>query len=84
MKEAFRRANVATARYRIATTLEDAIESVSYTHLDVYKRQALTDGPACFRQDFSCLAVLRIPLGFLSLSYTGLAPSAVDLSISFY
>ena len=26
MKEAFRRANVATARYRIATTLEDAIE----------------------------------------------------------
>ena len=44
---------------------------------------ALADGPACFRQDSSCLAVLRIPLGFTRISVTGLAPSSVTLSIVF-
>ena len=29
-----------------------------------------------FRQDFSCLAVLRIPLGFARISVTGLSPSS--------
>ena len=43
----------------------------------------MTDGPACFRQDFSCLAVLRIPLDFTTISVTGLAPSPVSLSMLF-
>ena len=45
---------------------------------------ALADGPACFRQDSSCLAVLRIPLGFNQISNTGLAPSSAGLSIPFF
>ena len=45
---------------------------------------ALADGPACFRQDSSCLAVLRIPLGFNWISNTGLAPSSAGLSIPFF
>ena len=44
---------------------------------------ALADGPACFRQDSSCLAVLRIPLGFTRISVTGLSPSSAGLSIPF-
>ena len=44
---------------------------------------ALADGPACFRQDSSCLAVLRILLGFTRISLTGLAPSSATLPIVF-
>ena len=36
---------------------------------------ALRDGPRRFRQDFSCPALLRIPLGFMMDSCTGLSPS---------
>ena len=45
---------------------------------------ALPDGPGCFRQDFSCLAVLRILLGHIRISCTGLAPSSVGLSMPFH
>ena len=44
----------------------------------------MTDGPACFRLDFSCLAVLRIPLRFTRISCTGLAPSSAGLSMPFH
>ena len=41
---------------------------------------ALADGPACFRQDFSCLAVLRVLLASASrISPTGLSPSSAVL-----
>ena len=42
---------------------------------------ALADGPACFRQDFPCLAVLRIPLDLIQTSPTGLSPSPVRIPI---
>ena len=35
----------------------------------------MPDGPGCFPQGSSCPAVLRIPLGALGLSPTGLSPS---------
>ena len=38
---------------------------------------ALRDGPRCFRQGSTCLAVLRIPRGVLIISITGLSPSLV-------
>ncbi len=41
---------------------------------------ALADGPAKFRQGFTCPALLRIPLSLSSLTYTGLSPSLVNLS----
>ncbi len=44
---------------------------------------ALPDGPGGFRQGFTCLAVLRIPLELIEISTTGLAPSLADLSMSF-
>ena len=44
---------------------------------------AFPDGPGCFRQGSTCLAVLRIPLELLEISSTGFAPSSTDLSISF-
>ncbi len=44
---------------------------------------ALPDGPGCFRQDSSCPALLRIPIGFRSISRTGLSPSAAALSNAF-
>ena len=40
---------------------------------------ALRDGPRCFRQDFSCPAVLRIPSMHLTISPTGLSPPTVGL-----
>ena len=43
---------------------------------------ALADGAACFPQDFSGPAVLRILLGNTSISPKGLSPSMVDLSRS--
>ena len=43
----------------------------------------MPDGSGCFRQDFTCPDVLRIPLELLSPSPTGLAPPAAELSISF-
>ncbi len=41
---------------------------------------ALTDGPARFTQGFTCPVLLRILLGSNCISYTGLSPSAVQLS----
>ena len=48
------------------------------------KYLALADGPAGFTQDFSCPALLRIPVGFVFKSCTGLSPSMIDLSKSFH
>src|SRR5205823_4407526 len=44
---------------------------------------ALRDGPRRFPRDFSCPAVLRVPIGASSLSSTGLSPSMADRSRSF-
>ena len=44
---------------------------------------ALADGPAKFTQDYTCPALLRIPLCIKSLTYTGLSPSTVCLSKQF-
>ena len=44
---------------------------------------ALADGPAKFRQGFTCPALLRIPLSITLVTHTGLSPSMVDLSRSF-
>jgi hypothetical protein len=41
---------------------------------------ALADGPAKFRQGFTCPALLRIPLSITSITNTGLSPSTVNLS----
>ena len=41
---------------------------------------ALADGPAKFRQGFTCPALLRIPLSLSSLTCTGLSPCIVNLS----
>ena len=41
---------------------------------------ALPDGPGGFAQDFSCPALLRIPLGLDVASHTGLSPSMVTFS----
>jgi hypothetical protein len=41
---------------------------------------ALADGPARFRQGFTCPALLRIPLSITFITYTGLSPSTVNLS----
>ena len=45
---------------------------------------ALRDGPRWFTQNFSCSALLRIPLGFNKESYTGLSPSTAVFSKTFY
>ena len=45
---------------------------------------ALRDGPRGFRQGFTCPAVLRILQRASCISYTGLSPTAVTLSIVFY
>ena len=44
---------------------------------------ALADGPARFRQGFTCPALLRIPLCIILVTHTGLSPSVADLSRSF-
>ena len=41
---------------------------------------ALADGPAKFRQGFTCPALLRIPLSITFITHTGLSPSLVNLS----
>ena len=41
---------------------------------------ALADGPAKFRQGFTCPALLRIPLSIIFLTCTGLSPYIVNLS----
>ena len=41
---------------------------------------ALADGPAKFRQGFTCPALLRIPLSITLVTHTGLSPSLVFLS----
>ena len=45
---------------------------------------ALRDGPRSFTQDFSCPALLRMPLGFNRQSCTGLSPSTVAFSKAFH
>ena len=45
---------------------------------------ALADGPAKFRQGFTCPALLRIPLSFTLITHTGLSPSLVLLSSRFW
>ena len=44
---------------------------------------ALPDGPGRFRQGFTCPALLRILLGIIIISHTGLSPSMVQLSRRF-
>ena len=44
---------------------------------------ALADGPAKFRQGFTCPALLRIPLSIIFVTHTGLSPSLVSLSSNF-
>ena len=44
---------------------------------------ALADGPARFRQGFTCPALLRVLLSISSLTCTGLSPCFADLSRSF-
>lgn len=41
---------------------------------------ALADGPASFRQGFTCPALLRIPLSITFVTCTGLSPSMINLS----
>jgi hypothetical protein len=43
----------------------------------------LAGGPARFTRDFTCPALLRIPVGFVNDSRTGLSPPAVQLSRCF-
>ena len=43
----------------------------------------MEDGPPGFPRDSSCPAVLRVPLGRVGVSRTGLSPSVEDLSRSF-
>ena len=43
---------------------------------------ALRDGPRCFTQDFSCPALLRIPLKMTNLTHTGLSPCLAQFSIT--
>jgi len=45
---------------------------------------ALPDGPGRFTQGFTCPALLRILLGIKLISFTGLSPSSVVLSKTFY
>ena len=45
---------------------------------------ALADGPARFRQGFTCPALLRIPLFIILVTHTGLSPSMVLLSSNFW
>ena len=40
----------------------------------------MPDGSGRFRQDLTCPALLRIPLGTRYISYTGLSPAMVQLS----
>jgi len=44
----------------------------------------LEDGPPRFKQDFSCPALLRIPVRLSTLSCTGISPSMSLLSRSFH
>ena len=44
---------------------------------------ALPDGPGGFIQDYSCPALLSIPLSITFFTYTGLSPSSVPLSKGF-
>src|SRR5690554_3991848 len=45
---------------------------------------ALADGPARFTQGFSCPALLRILVGLIKKSCTGLSPSMIVLSKTFH
>ena len=44
---------------------------------------ALRDGPRGFRQDYTCLAVLRILSRDVCISFTGLSPCVASLPIEF-
>ena len=45
---------------------------------------ALPDGPGKFMQGFTCPALLRIPLSITLITHTGLSPTMVLLSSSFW
>ena len=45
---------------------------------------ALADGPARFKQGFTCPALLRITLSIALFTYTGLSPTMVCFSKHFY
>ena len=45
---------------------------------------ALADGPAGFTQGFSCPALLRILIGLIKKSCTGLSPSMIAFSKTFH
>ena len=45
---------------------------------------ALPDGPGRFTQDFSCPALLRIPISAIMTSYTELSSSMAELSRTFH
>ena len=47
------------------------------------KYLALRDGPRRFRQDYTCLAVLRIPHRACNISFTGLSPTEALLPNKF-
>jgi hypothetical protein len=47
------------------------------------KYLALRDGPRGFSRDFTCPAILRVPVGATVMSSTGLSPSLADRSRSF-
>ena len=44
---------------------------------------ALTNGPAKFKQGFTCPALLKIPLSITFITRTGLSPSMAPLSSNF-
>ena len=52
-------------------------------HLSLTVLVRYRDGPRWFAQDFSCPALLRIPLGFRLNSLTGLSPSLAACSKAF-
>ena len=43
----------------------------------------MRDGPRSFSRDFTCPAILRVPVGATNVSSTGLSPSLADRSRSF-
>lgn len=92
MKEAFRRANVATARYRIATTLEDAIEftqevgfpivikpDIGVGANDTHKINNLQELKQCFMTPFETTMIMEEFVKGTCFSFDGLTNSNCEL-----